>query len=236
MVVVLVQAGVQGRLTKLFRNSAVIAMSLAQSGEQGIEQAAETGRAVPARPGGRCRTRCPSCWRRCSWPHGCVNPHERTTLTSPHPPGRRRPGQRRGLGRGRAGRQRHASRWSFALKMQLLLELRHGRVRALLLVKNTLQGAAREGARAAIAASADQRRGHRRVNASLTAAGFNTASTRSASATRPTPATSPWRRSHAGTGVLVRSPDLGHRRPAPIRPDQHDQDGLGTAVMRKEGA
>ena len=51
MVVVLVQAGVQGRLAKLFRNSAVIAISLAQSGDAGIEQAAETGRACSGSTG-----------------------------------------------------------------------------------------------------------------------------------------------------------------------------------------
>ena len=45
MAVVVVQAAAQGRLTKLFRNSAVIAMSLAQAGESGLDQAAETGRA-----------------------------------------------------------------------------------------------------------------------------------------------------------------------------------------------
>ena len=51
MVIVLVQAGVQGRLTKLFRNSAVIAMSLTHPGEGGLEQAAETGRACSGTSG-----------------------------------------------------------------------------------------------------------------------------------------------------------------------------------------
>ena len=51
MVIVLVQAGMQGRLTKLFRNSAVIAASLAQAGEHGFEQAAETGRACSGTTG-----------------------------------------------------------------------------------------------------------------------------------------------------------------------------------------
>lgn len=46
MVIVVVQAAAQGRLTKLFRNSAVIAMSLAQaSGPDALEGAAETGKA-----------------------------------------------------------------------------------------------------------------------------------------------------------------------------------------------
>ena len=46
MVIVLVQAAVQGRLAKLFRNSAVIAMSFATTGDAaGLDGAAETGRA-----------------------------------------------------------------------------------------------------------------------------------------------------------------------------------------------
>jgi prepilin peptidase CpaA len=47
MVIVLVQAACQGRLKKLFQNSAVIAVSLAHSGADGdaLEQAAQTGRA-----------------------------------------------------------------------------------------------------------------------------------------------------------------------------------------------
>lgn len=52
MVIVLAQAAAQGRLTKLFRNSAVIAMSLANSGEHGLDEAAETGRACSG-TGGR---------------------------------------------------------------------------------------------------------------------------------------------------------------------------------------
>lgn len=51
MVVVLAQAGAQGRLGKLFRNSAVIAVSLAQAGESGLDQAAETGRACSGNTG-----------------------------------------------------------------------------------------------------------------------------------------------------------------------------------------
>jgi prepilin peptidase CpaA len=47
MVIVLAQAAAQGRLAKLFRNSAVIAVSLATSGTDAgaVGQAAETGRA-----------------------------------------------------------------------------------------------------------------------------------------------------------------------------------------------
>ena len=51
MVIVLAQAGAQGRLAKLFRNSAVIAMSLAQAGDGGLDQAAETGRACSGSTG-----------------------------------------------------------------------------------------------------------------------------------------------------------------------------------------
>ena len=51
MVIVLVQAGVRGRLTQLFRNSTVIAMSFAQAGEHGLENAAETGRACSGTTG-----------------------------------------------------------------------------------------------------------------------------------------------------------------------------------------
>ncbi len=62
MLYVLAQAAWEGRLAALFRNSQVIAVSLAHAGEIGLEQAAETGKASPPRPG-RCPTRCRS-WRR----------------------------------------------------------------------------------------------------------------------------------------------------------------------------
>lgn len=52
MVIVLVQAAVQGRLAKLFRNSAVIAVSLAHaSGPDALEQAAGTGKACSTTEG-----------------------------------------------------------------------------------------------------------------------------------------------------------------------------------------
>jgi prepilin peptidase CpaA len=51
MIIVLIQAAAQGRLAKLFRNSAVIAMSLANAGESGLDQAAETGRACSGNAG-----------------------------------------------------------------------------------------------------------------------------------------------------------------------------------------
>jgi prepilin peptidase CpaA len=52
MVIVLAQAAAQGRLTKLFRNSAVIAMSLAAANDGGgLEQAAETGKACSSSTG-----------------------------------------------------------------------------------------------------------------------------------------------------------------------------------------
>lgn len=51
MVFVLIQAAAQGRLSKLFRNSAVIAISLAQAGESGLDQAAETGRTCSGNTG-----------------------------------------------------------------------------------------------------------------------------------------------------------------------------------------
>ena len=45
MVIVLAQAAADGRLTKLFRNSAVIALSFAQAGDSSsLEQATETGK------------------------------------------------------------------------------------------------------------------------------------------------------------------------------------------------
>jgi prepilin peptidase CpaA len=51
MIIVVVQAACQGRLTRLFRNSAVIAMSLATANSETIEQAAETGKACSSTPG-----------------------------------------------------------------------------------------------------------------------------------------------------------------------------------------
>jgi prepilin peptidase CpaA len=44
MLIVLVQAAAQRRVLKLFRNSAVIAMTFAHAGPDGLEQAAETGK------------------------------------------------------------------------------------------------------------------------------------------------------------------------------------------------
>jgi prepilin peptidase CpaA len=55
MVIVLVQAARQGRLKRLFQNSAVIACSLAHAGGEGgptFEQAAETGKACSEGAGG----------------------------------------------------------------------------------------------------------------------------------------------------------------------------------------
>ena len=51
MVIVIVQAAAEGRLTKLFRNSAVIAASLATANADTIEQAAETGKACSSTSG-----------------------------------------------------------------------------------------------------------------------------------------------------------------------------------------
>jgi prepilin peptidase CpaA len=48
MLYVLVQAAWEGRLVALFRNSAVIAVSLTHAGEIGLERAAETGKACSA--------------------------------------------------------------------------------------------------------------------------------------------------------------------------------------------
>ena len=51
MVFVLAQAAVQGRLGKLLRNSTVIAMSLASSDQNGLDQAMETGQACSGNGG-----------------------------------------------------------------------------------------------------------------------------------------------------------------------------------------
>lgn len=52
MVIVLAQAAAQGRLTKLFRNSAVIAMTFATASDaQALEDAAETGKACSSDQG-----------------------------------------------------------------------------------------------------------------------------------------------------------------------------------------
>lgn len=51
MVIVLIQAAARGGLARLFRNSAVIAVSLAHAGESGLDQAAKTGRACSGNTG-----------------------------------------------------------------------------------------------------------------------------------------------------------------------------------------
>jgi len=51
MVIVIVQAACEGRLARLFRNSTVIAMSLATANGDTIEQAAETGKACSSTSG-----------------------------------------------------------------------------------------------------------------------------------------------------------------------------------------
>ena len=104
-------------------------------------------------------------------------------------------------------------------------------------MKNTLQGAAREGACAAIAAGATNAEVTRAVNKSLTAAGFDTANytikIRNAADTADVNvATQP-----DGAGILVKVTGtwgtVGLRPLGLISPAKTV---LGAAVMRKEGA
>ena len=112
MVYVLAQAAGQGRLSALFRNSAVIAMSLAHAGE--IRAGAgrrDRARRVPAAPAGRCRTRCRCCWRRCSWSSGCGVSRMRTAPMT----------RMRHFRDGLAGRRRRRRRGNATLEMVLVL-------------------------------------------------------------------------------------------------------------------
>ena len=104
-------------------------------------------------------------------------------------------------------------------------------------VKNTLQGAAREGARASISAAATNAEVTSAVNSSLTAAGFNTASytirirnsTDTADVNVATVA--------AGSSILVKvSGTWGTVGLRPLGLISSTKVVLGTAVMRKEGA
>ena len=162
----------------------------------------------------------------------------RTGPTADVPPAPAAPSRGSAAGRSRRPRGGNATlELVFALKILLLLSFGTVEFGHFFYVKNTLQGAAREGARAAIAAAATNAEVTAAVNASLSAAGFNTASytirirnsTDTADVNVATVA--------AGTGVLVKvSGTWGTVGLRPMGLIGTTKTVLGTAVMRKEGA
>ena len=125
------------------------------------------------------------------------------------------------------------------LALGILLNLTFGTVEFghFFFVKNTLQGAAREGARAAIAAGATNTQVTASVNSSLTAAGFTTTNytikIRNAADTADVDVST----QAAGAGILVKvSGTWGTVGLRPLGLISSTKVVLGTAVMRKEGA
>lgn len=150
-------------------------------------------------------------------------------------PGQILPGRPRGSTRGRLAN----ATIEMVLALGILLNLTFGTIEFghFFFVKNTLQGAAREGARAAISAAATNTEVTTAVNASLTAAGFNTASytiqiRNSTDTADVNVATQP-----AGAGILVRvSGSWGTVGLRPLGLISSTKIVRGAAVMRKEGA
>jgi Flp pilus assembly protein TadG len=148
-----------------------------------------------------------------------------TTATQTTPRGRRRP--------------RANATLELVLALGILLNLTFGTIEFghFFFVKNTLQGAAREGSRAAISAAATNAEVTSTVNASLNAAGFNTAKytiqIRNAADTANVDVAT----QAAGTGILVKvSGTWGTVGLRPLGLINSSKKVLGAAVMRKEGA
>lgn len=124
------------------------------------------------------------------------------------------------------------------LALGILLNLTFGTVEFghFFFVKNTLQGAAREGARAAIAAGATNAEVTSSVNSSLSAAGFTTSNytikIRNSTDTADVDVST----QTAGNGILVKvSGAWGTVGLRPLGLIGATKTVLGTAVMRKEG-
>ena len=149
-----------------------------------------------------------------------------TSTTTPPATSGRRP---RGRGRGR-GRRGNAT-LELALTLGILLSLTFGTIEFghFFFVKNTLQGAAREGARAAIPGGASNTDVTTAVNNTLTAAGLNTA--------HYTITISPSNVSSASSGTAVSVTVQGTWGTVGLRPLGLISDAKavrGVAVMRKE--
>lgn len=152
--------------------------------------------------------------------------------TAAHPHGAGRPAR---LRRGRLGNATIET----VLALGILLNLTFGTVEFghFFFVKNTLQGAAREGARAGIAASATNAEVTTSVNSSLSAAGFNLANytiqIRDAADTADIDVAT----QAAGNGILVKvSGAWGTVGLRPLGLISSTKTVRGTAIMRKEGA
>jgi len=125
------------------------------------------------------------------------------------------------------------------LALGILLNLTFGTIEFghFFFVKNTLQGAAREGARAAISAAATNAEVTTAVNASLNAAGFKTASYTIKIRNSADTADIDVATQAAGSGVLVKvTGSWGTVGLRPLGLISSTKTVLGAAVMRKEGA
>lgn len=138
----------------------------------------------------------------------------------------------------RAANRRGNATIETVLALGILLNLTFGTVEFghYFFVKNTLQGAAREGARAAIAAGATNAEVTSSVNSSLSAAGFTTANytikIRNSTDTADVDVST----QTAGNGILVKvSGAWGTVGLRPLGLIGATKTVLGTAVMRKEG-
>ena len=148
-----------------------------------------------------------------------------TTTTRTTPRGRRRP--------------RANATIELVLALGILLNLTFGTIEFghFFFVKNTLQGAAREGSRAAISAAATNAEVTSAVNASLTAAGFNTANYTIAIRNSADTANVDVATQAAGSGILVKvSGTWGTVGIRPLGLISATKTVRGAAVMRKEGA
>jgi Flp pilus assembly protein TadG len=141
---------------------------------------------------------------------------------------------------GRRGlRRRGSAILELSLTLSILLSLTFGAIEFghFFFVKQTLQGAARQGARAAIPAAATNAEVTEAVNNSLTAAGFNTANytvrIRNAADTADVNVAS----QTVGTGILVKvSGTWGTVGIRPLAMLATTKQVTGAAVMRKEAA
>ena len=169
--------------------------------------------------------------------HNLATPPVHARGEIPAPPARN-PRDPRAAAPNRRRRRANAT-IELVIAMKLLLLLAFGTVEFghYFFVKNTLQGAAREGARAAIASSATNAEVTSIVTSSLVAAGFNTshytiAIRNAADTANVNVATEP-----AGNAILVKvSGTWGTVGLRPYALMDSAKTVRGTAVMRKEGA
>ena len=144
-----------------------------------------------------------------------------------------------GAGRRRRLRGLGNATIEMVLALGILLNLTFGTIEFghFFFVKNTLQGAAREGARAAISAAATNTEVTTAVNASLTAAGFTTSNYTIAIRNSTDTADVNVATVTAGSSILVKvTGTWGTVGLRPLGLISSTKVVKGTAVMRKEGA